>query len=168
MNVSNPLRATYEQFPDQDGLMIWLKQHPFPLRIEFTNGVVSKTWPQIEVIPSSPPEMQKVETELARLQSTVVPGMTRKEVYDRLAGFDTPFPLTAENFIPGYQEFRVKGIPNPWTDEFKALLLRTNTWQFQGLKELLWYKPYYSTVTLYFHDNKLKRIEHYHFPVELP
>lgn len=172
IRIENPSRAAYERFSNEDGILVWLQEYPFPLRIEFANGVVAKTWPQVERNPNSPPDMQEVQIELKRLQSLIVPGTPRTEVYDRLANFHTPFPLSVGNFVPGYQKFRVKGFSGTpmthWTDEFRALLMRTDTWKFEGLKELVWYTPYYSTVTLRFRGGKLIRIEHFRFPFEVP
>lgn len=166
--VSSPTRETFERFPTNDGVLIWLKSHPWPLRIEFAKDVVDKTWPPFEPNEFAPKEMQEIEAELRRLRSLILPGMARPAVYDAVLAFDTVYSMTVGNFVPGYQEFREKGVPRPWPEEFKTLLLRADAWKFEGLKEILWYNPYHSKVTLYFEDDKLKRVEHWHFITELP
>lgn len=159
--------ADLKTFREGDGILITVNQHPFPLRIEFSQGKVSKTWPTFGESVASLPEMRQADSQLADLQRSIPVGTSRSDVYSRISSFASSRMVSAGNFVVGYQTFRENGIPVPWTEAFKALLLNVDTWKFEGLGDQLWYRAFYSTVTLYFKDDKLVHIEHFHFPFEL-
>ena len=56
--------------------------------------------------------------------------------------------------------------------DYRNLILANDGWKFYGLKEEVWYEPilspFYSTVTIYFRNDRIERFEHWHLPFELP
>ena len=56
--------------------------------------------------------------------------------------------------------------------DYRNLILANDGWQFYGLKEEVWYEsilsPFQSGVTIYFRNDRIERIEHEYFLLELP
>jgi hypothetical protein len=88
-------------------------------------------------------------------------------VYSAILNFKTNLSKQVGNFVVGLQDFR-DGKNNSQI-AYKELLMSNDVWQFEGLKELSKYKnPFYSRVTLYFHDRRLAKIKHWSAPYEMP
>lgn len=164
--IKNPDVNDLIQLNSSNGILVWLGEHPWPLRIEFTNERVSAIWPKFPQSSYVPKSMQSIERELARLSSLIPVGSTRSDTYRTLLAFRSPYRLDVGTFVVGYQKFvEAKRFDGP---DYDAMLLRCSAWSFSGLKNLVWFKPYYSVVTLYFEDGKLKSIRHWRSPFEVP
>ena len=94
--------------------------------------------------------------------------MSRAAVFDVLAEFKSAFGVTVGNFVVGYQQYHISGISVASDPDYRKLLLANDGWVFYGLKDELWYEPFYSDVTIYFRNDRIERIEHQHFPIPLP
>ncbi len=166
IHIKNPNMNDLIRLNSSDGILVWLGGQPWPLRIEFTNDRVSALWPKFDNDAYSPKSKQELDRELARLSSIIKVGSTRIDTYKTLLDFRTSYSLEVGNFIVGYQKFieahRFEG------SDYDAMLMQNSAWQFTGLRDLVWFNPYYSEVTLYFDGNKLKKIRHWRFPFEVP
>jgi hypothetical protein len=164
--IKNPDTDGLVRLNSSNGILVWLGEHPWPLRIEFTKGHVSAVWPKFPQSSRAPESMQAIESELARLSSMIRVGSTRSYTYKVLLGFRSAYRLDVGTFVVGYQRFVVANrFAGP---DYDAMLLQNSAWTFDGLKNMVWFKPFYSRVTLYFKDGKLSSIHHWRFPVELP
>ena len=167
--IKNPSRNDLtKHLSGEAGVLIWIGGHPWPLRIEFVDNLVSKKWPEIRINSTAPEQMKLKGRELARLDQLMKLGMTRQAVFDVLADFKSAFGVTVGNFVVGYQQYRISGIPVASDPDYRKLLIANDGWQFNGLKDELWYEPFYSKVTIYFRNDRIERIEHWHFQFELP
>ena len=159
--------VSLHRLSSSEGVLIWLEHNPMPLRIEFSGDKVVRTWPKFQVNPYANANYQRLDATLSELQRQIETGMLKQVVFELISEFGKLHQLAVGNFVVGWQEFS----ENPkliGTQPFRELLLRNDAWSFEGLKDLVWYKPYYSQVTLYFKDGRLERIEHYKFPFDLP
>ena len=173
--INNPTRADLAaQLSEDAGVMVWIGHHPWPLRIEFDGEFVTRTWPDDSISPSAPEHMKVKAREVARLQQRIKPGAHRGQIFDTIAAFETPFDVSVGNFVVGYQRFYVMDRKEIRANDaqYEELILANDGWRFNGLKDEIWYapiiEPWTSIVTIYFREDRIERIEHEHFPIELP
>lgn len=164
--INNPTEGDFETLDNENGILIWFDQDPFPLRIILSENAVLKTWGSSGVCRASKEKMNVACNEIKRLGNLIHSGIARDALYKLLNGFDSSLSMQLGNFVVGYQSFRVN--KNAPQKEYQALLLSNNAWSFTGLRDLLWLNHYYSNVKVYFKDEKLIKIEHWRFLVELP
>ena len=152
----------------QAGVLVWIGKEPFPLRIEFETDLVSNVWPVYRLYPATAELMKSKRRELIRLRRLIALGMSREAVFDTLTEFESIFEMAVGNFVVGYQKFRTTRAGFDDDPDYRNLLLANDAWKFRGLKEELWYEPFYSNVTIIFRNDRIERIMHSHFPFELP
>ncbi|MEL7256460.1 MAG: hypothetical protein AAFN80_01285 [Pseudomonadota bacterium] len=165
-----------DKFEEEPGVLIWLGSSPVPLRLEFQLGKLSRTWPDYDskfVNPHS--HIEEQNKEYRRLIQLLPLGMERNDALKVLANFNTHLDRSVGNFVVGEQKFRELGW-NEWTPklrkEYEELGISNDGWQFDGMKEVVWYsgilRVFYSRFTLHFSENRLVRIEHLRGAYELP
>ena len=164
--IEDPSRNDLSQLNYQNGILVWVDKHPFPLRIVLKEDRVLSTWGASDECRASVEKMNIACEEIRRLNRSIMHGMSRDDVYDLLIGFASPLAMQVGNFVVGEQEFRSG--KNQSKDEYRILLLGNNAWSFRGLQDLLWLPHFYSKVTLFFENEELERIEHWRFLIELP
>lgn len=152
---------------DQDnGILVWLDLHPFPLRIEFDSDVVINKWGLLPCR-ASVEKMNSACNEIHRLNNQISIGSSRTDVYKTIITFDTELSKQAGNFLVGYQEYRTN-YDKRLSQAYKDYILANDAWEFHGLKELSKFSdPFNSTVTLYFENDRLARIKHWSTQHEL-
>ncbi|NKB50202.1 MAG: hypothetical protein GKS02_12670 [Alphaproteobacteria bacterium] len=161
-------------FPNEAGIVVWIGGYPQPLRIEFDDHLVSNKWPEYDIAPTAPKDLKIKNQEMVRLDRSIEVGMARDTVFDAIANFDTEFEVSVGNFVVGEQKFREmrRGEFKKNDPDYRDLILANDGWQFTGLKDQVWYtpiaEPFYSRVTIYFRNDRIERIEHFHLPFELP
>lgn len=164
--LESPTLESMHSLDKDNGILVWLDHHPFPLRIEFDNDVVINKW---GILPcrASVERMNIACNEIHRLNYQITIGSSRTGVYKTIITFDTNLSKQAGNFLVGYQEYRIN-YDKRMSQAYKDLILANETWEFYGLKELSKYSdPFNSTVTLYFENNRLSRIKHWSTQHEL-
>jgi hypothetical protein len=166
--IENPSDQDIAKLDQSDGVMVRLSGDYFPLRIEFVNGQVSRTWPLMETKSYQPANARENTLLYAQLQARLKEGMPRHEAMQSILEFGRAHDIKVENFVAGWQELRIQTDPDIRSESYRALLLRNDSWEFEGLKEEVWYDPFYSQVRLFFREGRLQRIEHFVFPFELP
>jgi hypothetical protein len=165
--LENPDSKSIHGLDGNNGILIWLDHYPWPLRIEFKNEVVVKKWGMSNKCLASETRMRMDCSSINRLADTINIGASRVMVYSAILNFKTNLSKQVGNFVVGLQDFR-DGKNNSQI-AYKELLMSNDVWQFEGLKELSKYKnPFYSRVTLYFHDGRLTKIKHWSAPYEMP
>ena len=147
--------------------MVWVNEQPFPLRVEFEDDEVSKTWGATSDCIASVEAMNTACRATLFLSEQIDIGNTRKAVYEVILSNQNAWNLQVGNFVPGWQEFRTSASID--TDHYKEFLLQNDAWQFSALKSLSKYQnPFYSRITVYFVNDKLFKIVHWSAPYELP
>lgn len=174
--INNPTHDDLvKNFSDEAGIQVRIGGYPHPLRIEFIDNLVSKTWPNYQSYTPLDPELIIKFREMKRLQKLIKSGFTRDAVFGGISKFETRFLQEVRNFVVGENQFREIPPANKVDAndlEYQKLVLFNDGWRFSGLKEEVWYEPILSpvesTVTVYFRNGRIERIEHWHLPVELP
>ncbi|MEZ5564034.1 MAG: hypothetical protein R3F24_00320 [Gammaproteobacteria bacterium] len=138
--------------------MVWIDHAPLPLRIELTDGVVVKTWPDFTSTTFAR-QSAPAFSHLGALQATVPAGTPENAVLDAIASVADDRVVSVGVFVVGYEPYRT----GEKSDKpgFKSLLMAPQAWRFDGLNEQLYLDPFYSRVTLYFRSEHLERIEHW-------
>ena len=173
--VENPSQGNLAKiFSDDAGILVWIGEYPGPVSIEFVDSLVSRTWPEYQITPSTPEDTKTEQRELARLKRLIEPSMSKEAVFDALEKFETNFRLTVGNFVVGYRQPRVtittaRALAKD--PDYQKLILTNDGWQFHGLEREIWYglflSPFQSEVTIYFRNDRIERIEHEHFPFDI-
>jgi hypothetical protein len=164
--LENPDLTSIHAVDVNDGVLVWLGHHPWPLRIELRDNVVVNKWGMSDQCRASQPQINLACSEVKRLASKVDIGATRTDFYKIIISFDTKLSKQVGNFVVGLQNFRI-GKDNS-EQAYRELILSNDAWQFEGLKELSKYKnPFYSQVTLYFHEGRLIKVKHWSSPYEM-
>lgn len=166
VHLEDPNPNSIHAIDANDGILVWLDHHPWPLRVELKNDVIVNKWGMSEKCQASQARMNFACSEVKRLADRINVGGSRAEAYKVILSFDTTLSKSVGNFVVGLQEFRVGQSTS--VQAYRELLLSNNTWQFEGLRELSKYKnPFYSTVTLHFQDGRLSKIKHWSAPDEM-
>jgi hypothetical protein len=160
LRLENPRRADLDALAASDGIAIAVDESLTRLHVEFRDGQVSATWPNFGEYPYLPRFPYSGEALLARLQQKIAPPMNHAAVFDALESFPTQHQIVVEPFVVGYEKMRGTDTA-PWTGEYRALLLASDAWRFQGLKAQVWYLARDSAVTLTFHAGRLREIVHH-------
>jgi len=137
-----------------------------PTRIEFEGGHVAQKWPEIPINEHTPRGVQEDVTIVSRFRAAIPTGTSREDVYGAIVELAANHAVIVGNFLVGEDEFWM----NPalrWNEDYRAFLLGADVWEFEGLKELVWYPAFYSRVELIFEDGRLSQIKHWAFPFEL-
>jgi hypothetical protein len=165
IRVDAPTRSDLEQLSGQAGVLVWIDREPLPLRIELSNGVVVKTWPDFTSTTFAR-QSAPAYSHLAALQAAVPAGTPESALLDAIASVADDRVVSAGVFVVGYQPYRT----GEKSDKagFESLLMASQAWRFDGLEEQLHFDPFYSRVTLYFRSEHLERIEHWWNLFELP
>lgn len=166
---NHPTAEDLAKLNSSDGIMIWIDQHPWPLRIEFVNNVVSNTWPDFKPNPNAPAYMKNAEEQLTVLKSLIKIGDSRAKSFSVLISFGRYHSIAVANYLAGAEQFRLSpGSYDIDKNDYRSFLLLQDKWKFEGLNDMGWYNAFYSRFTFYFVDGKLVKIEHWRFPFELP
>jgi hypothetical protein len=163
--IESPCRNNLEQLSGRSGVLVWVEHEPLPLRIEFFDAVVTRTWPNFDPASYRGPNPE-VNTLLASLQNSISPGTTEQVAFDAISTVGADHHISVGVFVVGYQPF-YSGEKSD-ADAFEALLMANDSWRFEGLREELWLDHYYSQVTLVFAADTLSHIEHWRFLFEMP
>jgi len=150
-----------------DGSRIICEEWAPPLRIELMNDQISALWTEPRRVTTHACDYvyKSIDEELARLSATLAVGMARAEANRQLLSFKTLYRIRmTASALRGYKSHLSV---DPF-GEREVQLLRTDVWEFEGLRELTSFNPPYSRVTLYFEGDKLRKIRHWTFPVEFP
>jgi hypothetical protein len=165
--IENPSQSELHQLDEDDGILVWVDHHPWPLRIELENNAVAKIWGAPMPCTASKERMNIACTEINRLSAQFSAGMSRQDAYRAIVTFHTSLSKQVGNFVVGPKE--LSPAAQATAREYRNFLLSKNGWQFEGLKELPRFnEPFYSTVTLYFRGDRLIKIKHWSAPYELP
>jgi len=165
IRVDAPTRSDLEPLSGQAGVLVWIDREPLPLRIELSNGVVAKSWPDFTSATFAR-QSAPAYNQLAALQAAVPVGTPESDVLDAIADVADDREVSAGVFVVGYQPYRT----GEKSDKpgFESLLMASQAWRFDGLEDQLYLNPFYSRVTLYFRSDHLERIEHWWNFFELP
>jgi hypothetical protein len=137
-----------------------------PLRIEFASDRISALRRESPDDGTREKEgSQPKDEELTRLSETMAIGMTREEANRQLRAFKTRYRIRITASARLYDGSHLDGDA---FGEREVELLNSDEWEFSGLRQLTHFNPPYSRVTLFFEGDKLRRIEHWTFPIELP
>jgi len=159
IHLVNPKRADLDVLKNATGVSITAEEHPIALRIEFEGDTVGSSRPNFGEYPYIPRYPYSGPALLARMQARIYRGMTHAGVFDVIASFKTQQKIEVDAFVAGYDKMRHTGA-KPWLGEYRGLLLANDEWQFEGLKDEVWYPVRKSTVALYFRQGKLAEIVH--------
>jgi hypothetical protein len=79
--IENPSEQDIAKVDRSEGVLVWLAGDYFPLRIEFVNGQVSRTWPvmKMEIRSGQPTKVQENILFYAQLQARLKEGTPRPE-----------------------------------------------------------------------------------------
>ena len=91
--------------------------------------------------------------------------MSRAETYQHRLAFKTLYRIRMSASAKSSYASHLDGDP---FGESEVLLLHSDVWEFSGLRELTRSNPACSRVTLYFEADRLRKMEHWTFPFELP
>jgi len=162
-----PTLKSIHALDKSNGILVWLDEMPFPLRIEMSGNAVTNKWGTVQKCLPSQTRLGMACSEINRLSPEIAIGFSRDDVYKTIIAFDTKLSKQVGPFVVGLQEFRTG--KNKSEPEFRKLILANDAWQFDGLKQLSRYKnPFYSRVTLYFSGDRLSKIRHWSAPYEMP
>ena len=132
-----------------DGFLVRATDLPDPLRVEFTDGTVSR-------IAGGAPELDPLRAALA-------PGHSRAEVLRALRAQSRRIALEVEAFVPDGDSVALPPAP-----DVRMRVLNENRWRFDASPSLCGFDAFYSEVELIFEADRLVRLEHFCFPYELP
>tara|TARA_R110001583_G_scaffold112684_2_gene262590 strand:+ start:190206 stop:190880 length:675 start_codon:yes stop_codon:yes gene_type:complete len=163
-------------FSEDEGIVVWFGQaFGAPMRLEFLGDTLERTWPTFEPKTWSNPNPRYDEINAAMLafQDQITIGMSRSDVFERIAGNETGLKAFVSTHVAHVDIFDAQSYERRQVDPSYSDFVRDNSgWSFTGLHHLIWYSsfvaPHYSQVSLFFENDRLQRIEHFHGPVELP
>lgn len=171
--VVNPTRDRLAKlFSEDAGIYVLLGGAGVPLRIEFTDNLVARKWPEIDTFVTIHEWVNRQNREYARLDQRIKLGMSREGVFDAIGKIKSSFRVSVSNFVVGYQRFRWMRQREREANapDYRNLIFANDGWQFYGLKEEVWYEsilsPDQSGVTIYFRNDRIEHIEHEYFLFE--
>jgi hypothetical protein len=158
-----PTGQSVHELDSSDVALVWLDHHPFPLRIEYKDDVVARTWGTESECRASKPRMNIACEELKRLNSAIGVGLTRDQSYQAVLSFPTQLSKQMAASALG------TSVVGESASDHRRHLLESDAWEFDGLRDQSRFSnPYYSNVTLYFSGGRLARVKHWSAPYELP
>ena len=157
IHLVNPKRADLDVLKNATGISVTAEEHPIALRIEFEGDTVGSSRPNFGEYPYIPRYPYSGPALLAQIQARLYRGMSHAGVFDVIASFKTQQKIEVEAFVAGYDKMRHTDA-KPWLGEYRGLLLANDEWQFEGLKDEVWYPVRKSTVALHFRQGKLAEI----------
>lgn len=163
-------------FSEDDGIVVWFGQaFGVPMRLEFVGDTLERSWPIFEPKTWSNPNPGHDEIDAAMLvfQDHITIGMSRNDVFERIAGNETGQKAYVSTHVARLDIFEEQTYERRLFDpSYSAFVRDAPGWSFTGLNHLIWYSsfaaPHYSRVSLFFENDRLQRIEHFHGPMELP
>ncbi len=163
-------------FSEDDGVIVYFGQAlGVPMRLEFIDDTLDRSWPIFEPKTSSIPNpgYDEIDAAMLAFQEQITVGMSRNDVFERIAGNETGVKAYVSTHVARVDIFDTQPYERRLVDSsYSDFVHDTSGWSFTGLHHLLWYSsfvtPYYSRVSLFFENNRLQRIEHFHGPTELP
>ncbi len=163
-------------FGEDEGVMVFLGlPHGSAMRLEFEDDILTRIWPKFAPRTRSNPNPGYDESHdaLFILQGEISIGMSRREAFDRIANDGSGLNVFVSAHVAGEDLFRQLSLDEKQNGEaYSDFVYSKSGWQFRGLDHLVWYSvvvaPHYSTVRLFFENEQLLRIEHFHGPIELP
>lgn len=163
-------------FSEDEGVIVWFGQ-PFgsAMRLEFTGDILDRTWPtfQAKTWSNPNPGYDEIDEAMLDFQNSIVLGMSREDVFELIANNKSGLKAYVSAHAAGADRFFMVPYEQLKDDPaYSVFVYKKPGWTFTGLDDLLWYSglvsPFHSRVSLFFENNKLKRIEHSHGPIELP
>lgn len=163
-------------FSTDAGIVVYFGQ-PFgvPMRLEFFGDTLDRTWPKFEPKKWSNPNpgYDEIDAAMLAFQDQITIGMSRSEVFERIAGNETGLKAYVSTHVARIDIFDAQSYEQRLVDPSYSEFVRDGSgWRFDGLNHLIWYSsftaPHYSRVSLFFENDRLQRIEHFHGPTELP
>ena len=165
--IESPDNSDLKKLDTENGIVIWVNKDPQPLRVEFLDNKVAKTWGASNKCIASKESMNIACRKTSSINQEIHTGNSRAEVYEVVTKNKNGVSIQVGNFVPGYQQFRIGQSTD--IDLYKELLLKNNAWEFTGLKTLSKYQdPFYSRISLYFQSERLAKIIHWSSPYEMP
>jgi len=165
--IASPDNNDLKRLNTENGIVIWVNRDPLPLRVEFLENKVVKTWGARNKCIASKESMNIACRKIAHINQEIDTGDSRTEVYEVITKNKNGVSIQVGNFVPGYQQFRIGQSTD--IELYKELLLRSDAWEFSGFKSLSKYQdPFYSRISLYFQSEKLVKIIHWSSPYEMP
>jgi hypothetical protein len=131
------------------GILVRNGEDPDPLRIEIKADTITR--------------VMGGASELDFLRDSIRPGRTRTEALAALRAQAQGHRLNVEPFVPGGD-----AITLPVSLEALGRVLDANRWRFDVAPSLCGFQAFYSRVDLVFETDRLKLIQHFCFPYELP
>lgn len=163
-------------FSKDDGIVVWFgKPLGVPMRLEFVDDTLERSWPIFEPKAWSNPNpgYDEIDAALLAFQDQITIRMSRNDVFERIAGNETGLKAYVSTHVARVDMFDAQSYELRRVDPSYSDFVRdTSGWSFTGLHHLIWYsgfvRPHNSRVSLFFEDDRLRRIEHFHGPTELP
>src|SRR4029077_340999 len=96
--IENPSDQDIAKLDQSDGVLVWIRGDYFPLRVEFVNGQVSRTWPLMETS-HQPAKVQEKILLYAQLQARLKEGTPRSAAYQVILEFGRTHSINVGNFV---------------------------------------------------------------------
>ncbi len=145
-----------------------------PTRLEFEGDTLVAYWPvETPKTWSNPnPGYDEADEAILAFQDRIAIGMSRENVFRSVAQSGQEIGTAVRGHVVGAQRYRPVPLDELAADsEYSDFVMSKSSWEFDGLKSAVWYsllkEPYYSRVRLYFEDDKLVRVEHWHGPLRI-
>lgn len=163
-------------FSEDDGIVVWFGQASgVPMRLEFVGDTLERSWPIFEPKTWSNPNpgYDEIDAAMLAFQNQITIRMSRNDVFERIAGNETGLKAYVSTHVARLDNFEAQSYERRLVDpSYSAFVRDASGWSFTGLHHLIWYSsfaaPHYSRVSLFFQNDRLQRIEHFHGPTGLP
>lgn len=166
----------HSNFSEDEGIVVWFGQASgVPMRLEFVGDTLERSWPVFEPkMRSNPnPGYDEIDAAMLVFQDQIAIGMSRNDVFVRIASNETGLKAYVSTHVARADVFSGQSYQLRLVDpSYSTFVNDASGWRFTGLHHLIWYSsfvpPYYSRVSLFFENDRLQRIEHFHGPKEMP